>query len=62
MGEEERPTEEQLREAKRDVLLHCIYGVDLNPMALELAQVQFVDHRFTAGHAFNLPRPQTEMR
>jgi hypothetical protein len=34
MGDEERPTEDQLREAKRDVLLHCIYGVDLNPMAL----------------------------
>jgi hypothetical protein len=64
MGEEERPTEDQLREAKRDVLLHCIYGVDLNPMALELAKfslwitaslpdmpLTFLDHKLKCGNS-----------
>jgi hypothetical protein len=64
MGDEERPTEEQLREAKRDVLLHCIYGVDLNPMALELAKfsiwitaslpdmpLTFLDHKLKCGNS-----------
>ena len=64
MGEEERPTEEQLREAKRDVLLHCIYGVDLNPMAIELAKfslwitaslpdmpLTFLDHKLKCGNS-----------
>ncbi|MBK9045643.1 MAG: hypothetical protein IPL74_02695 [Bacteroidetes bacterium] len=63
-GDEERPTEEQLREAKRDVLLHCIYGVDLNPMALELAKfslwitaslpdmpLTFLDHKLKCGNS-----------
>jgi hypothetical protein len=64
MGDEERPTEDQLREAKRDVLLHCIYGVDLNPMALELAKfslwitaslpdmpLTFLDHKLKCGNS-----------
>ena len=64
MGDEERPTEDQLREAKRDVLLHCIYGVDLNPMALELAKfslwitaalpdmpLTFLDHKIKCGNS-----------
>jgi hypothetical protein len=64
MGDEERPTEDQLREAKRDVLLHCIYGVDLNPMALELAKfslwitaslpdmpMSFLDHKLKCGNS-----------
>lgn len=64
MGEEERPTEDQLREAKRDVLLHCIYGVDLNPMAIELAKfslwitaslpdmpLTFLDHKLKCGNS-----------
>ncbi|MEI6137958.1 MAG: DNA methyltransferase [Mariniphaga sp.] len=63
-GDEERPTEDQLREAKRDVLLHCIYGVDLNPMALELAKfslwitaslpdmpMTFLDHKLKCGNS-----------
>jgi len=36
---DEQPTEQQLRQAKRDVLQHCIFGVDINPMAVELAKV-----------------------
>lgn len=64
MGDEERPTEDQLREAKRDVLLHCIYGVDLNPMAIELAKfslwitaslpdmpLTFLDHKLKCGNS-----------
>jgi hypothetical protein len=64
MGDEDRPTDEQLREAKRDVLLHCIYGVDLNPMALELAKfslwitaslpdmpLSFLDHKLKFGNS-----------
>jgi hypothetical protein len=33
------PTVEALRGALRDVVKHCIYGVDVNPMAVELAKV-----------------------
>jgi hypothetical protein len=64
MGDEDRPTDQQLREAKRDVLLHCIYGVDLNPMALELAKfslwitaslpdmpLSFLDHKLKFGNS-----------
>ncbi|HOW39509.1 MAG TPA: hypothetical protein PL123_03125 [Bacteroidales bacterium] len=63
-GDEERPTDEQLREAKRDVLLNCIYGVDLNPMAVELAKfslwitaslpdmpLSFLDHKIKCGNS-----------
>jgi len=64
MGDEERPTDEQLRESKRDVLLKCIYGVDLNPMAIELAKfslwitaslpdmpLSFLDHKLKCGNS-----------
>ena len=33
------PTIEQSQEAMHDVVARCIYGVDLNPMAAELAKV-----------------------
>ena len=33
------PTLESLRTVLRDVIARCIYGVDLNPMAVELAKV-----------------------
>ncbi|NMF98943.1 N-6 DNA methylase [Aromatoleum toluolicum] len=32
------PTEDDFRHALRDVVVHCIYGVDKNPMAVELAR------------------------
>ncbi|MEN3278557.1 MAG: hypothetical protein V7631_4347 [Massilia sp.] len=35
---EGNPTEDDFRHALRDVVAHCIYGVDKNPMALELAR------------------------
>ena len=61
---DEKPTEDDLRKAKRDVLLNCIYGVDLNPMALELAKfslwitasmpdmpLTFLDHKLKCGNS-----------
>ncbi|MBW3635349.1 MAG: N-6 DNA methylase, partial [Armatimonadetes bacterium] len=35
----DEPTTPQKRAAIRDVVSHCIYGVDLNPMAVELCKV-----------------------
>jgi len=50
--------------ARREVLAHCIYGVDLNPLAVELAKVSlwlttiskdkplsFLDHRLKQGNS-----------
>ncbi|MCB1614561.1 MAG: N-6 DNA methylase [Pseudomonadales bacterium] len=34
----DQPTEAHYRHAIRDVVRHCIYGVDLNPMAVELCK------------------------
>ena len=33
------PSPEETRRALRDVIRHCIYGVDINPMAVELCKV-----------------------
>ncbi len=38
-SDQEFPDDEKLREARRKVLQSCIYGVDLNPMALELTKI-----------------------
>ncbi len=59
---EEEPAPEQVREAIRDVVAHCIYGVDKNPLAVELCKVAlwleahtpgkpltFLDHRIKCG-------------
>jgi hypothetical protein len=35
----DEPSPEQTRRALRDVIRHCIYGVDINPMAVELCKV-----------------------
>ena len=61
---EELPAFEEEQEARRDVLLHCIYGVDINPMAVELARVSlwinaavrnkplnFLDHYIKCGNS-----------
>lgn len=58
------PAEGQVRRARRDVLSHCIYGVDRNPMAVELAKVSlwinaavsdkplnFMDHHIKNGNS-----------
>jgi type I restriction-modification system DNA methylase subunit len=60
----EQPSPPFLREAIRDVIRHCIYGVDLNPLAVELCKVafwleahnpgeplNFLDHRIKCGNA-----------
>jgi hypothetical protein len=36
---EQEPTPESVRSALRDVIGHCVYGVDINPMAVELCKV-----------------------
>jgi hypothetical protein len=59
---EEEPSPEALREAVREVIAHCIYGVDKNPLAVELCKVAlwiescvpgkpltFLDHRIRCG-------------
>ena len=55
---------EAVRSAIRDVISNCIYGVDLNPMAVELCKVNlwmealepgkplsFLDHRIKCGNS-----------
>ncbi|MGQ9474679.1 MAG: Eco57I restriction-modification methylase domain-containing protein [Actinomycetota bacterium] len=59
---ESEPTPTQLREAVRDCIAHCIYGVDKNPLAVDLCKValwieghsegrplSFLDHRIRCG-------------
>jgi hypothetical protein len=59
---EDEPPPERVREAIRDVVAHCIYGVDKNPLAVELCRVAlwleghaagrpltFLDHRIKCG-------------
>lgn len=61
---EDEPTPEPYRKALRDVISHCIYGVDLNPMAVELCKVSmwlealdpgkplsFLDHHIKCGNS-----------
>lgn len=58
------PDPKVLERARRDVLQHCIYAVDLNPMAVELAKVSlwidsatnqiplnFLDHHIKVGNS-----------
>jgi IS1 family transposase len=61
---EEQPSPAAFRAAVRDVVRHCIYGVDLNPLAVELCKValwleahnpgeplNFLDHHIKCGNA-----------
>ncbi|HVT87945.1 MAG TPA: N-6 DNA methylase [Tepidisphaeraceae bacterium] len=61
---DEEPAPAAYRHALRDVISHCIYGVDLNPMAVELCKVSlwmeaiepgkplsFLDHRIQVGNS-----------
>ncbi len=61
---EEEPTPSVIQEAKRDIISHCIYGVDINLMAVELCKVNlwmealepgkplsFLDHRIQVGNS-----------
>jgi hypothetical protein len=59
---EDEPAPERVREAVREVVAHCIYGVDKNPLAVDLCRVAhwleshaeekpltFLDHRIRCG-------------
>ncbi|HWR59364.1 MAG TPA: hypothetical protein VN328_10800 [Thermodesulfovibrionales bacterium] len=61
---EDQPTPTEFRLAVRDVIQHCIYGVDLNPLAVDLCKVAlwleghnrgypltFLDHRIKCGNS-----------
>ena len=61
---EDQPSPSAFRAAIRDVIRHCIYGVDLNPLAVELCKValwleahnpneplNFLDHHIKCGNA-----------
>lgn len=61
---EEQPSPTNYRAAVRDVIRECIYGVDLNPLAVELCKValwleahipgeplNFLDHHIKCGNA-----------
>ena len=61
---EEQPSPSAFRSAIRDVICNCIYGVDLNPLAVELCKValwleahspgeplNFLDHHIKCGNA-----------
>jgi len=63
-----QPTERTVQLARRDVLRHCIYGVDKNPLAVELAKLAlwleshaegmpltFLDHRLVVGDSLTGP-------
>ncbi len=63
LGEDE-PTPEQFHIAVRDVISHCIHGVDLNPLAVDLCKLalwleghwagkplSFLDHRIRCGNS-----------
>ena len=62
--EEAQPGVEPIKQAVRDVIRHCIYGVDLNPLAVDLCKValwiegfckglplNFLDHRIKCGNS-----------
>ncbi len=61
---EEEPSPEAYRTALRNIIGHCIYGVDINPMAVELCKValwmeaivpgkplSFLDHHIQCGNS-----------
>jgi hypothetical protein len=46
---EDEPAPERVRESIRDVISHCIYGVDRNPLAVDLCRVALWLESHTAG-------------
>ncbi len=61
---DQEPSPEQVRKAIRDVIGHCLYGVDINPDAVELCKValwmealvpgkplSFLDHHIQQGNS-----------
>ena len=70
-GEEEDYDPDDLTDIKRRVIARCIYGVDLNPLAVELAKLSlwlatantnrpltFLDHRLRIGNSVLALRPE----
>ncbi len=62
--QDEYPDDKTIRNSRRDILRHCIYGVDINPMSAELAKVSlwliaatddqplnFLDHKIKCGNS-----------
>lgn len=58
------PSPTELRHALRDVISHCLYGIDVNPLSVELCKVSlwmeamepgkplsFLDHRIVCGNS-----------
>jgi hypothetical protein len=73
--QDEYPNDTEIRHARRDILRHCIYGVDLNPMAVELAKVSlwltaatndlplnFLDHKIKCGNSLIGTTPELIMK
>lgn len=50
---EKEPEEEDIRWARREVVERCIYGVDLNPLAVELAKLSLWLHTVAEGKPLN---------
>ena len=61
---ESEPAPDEQRHALREVINHCVYGIDVNPMAVELCKVSlwmeatepgrplgFLDHRIVCGNS-----------
>jgi Eco57I restriction-modification methylase len=61
---EEEPTPKEFHLAVRDVISHCVYGVDVNPLAVDLCKLalwleghwtgkplSFLDHRIKCGNS-----------
>jgi hypothetical protein len=52
-GRGEEPEEADVRWARREVVERCIYGVDLNPLAVELAKLSLWLHTVAEGKPLN---------
>jgi len=52
-GAEQEPEEEDIRWARREVVERCVYGVDLNPLAVELAKLSLWLHTVAEGKPLN---------
>ena len=59
---EDEPAPERVREAIRDVVTHCIYGVDKNPLAVELCRVALWLETPHGGQTADVPGPPHPLR
>lgn len=68
---DEEPSPDQMRHTHREVISHCIFGVDINPMSVELCKVglwleavepgkplTFLDHHIKCGNSLLGATPQ----